>query len=99
MGWDRLRLEAELERELDAAELICDKAWVARQQPPHACRAYVAFLKRVRDWLGTGAAPRHARRETRELMHAVAQSLAARGQVDPAAVKTVEPRPPRRRNR
>jgi hypothetical protein len=72
---------------------------VNRQQPPAACRAYLAFLKRLRDWLGTGMAPRHSRRETRELMHAVGQSLAARGQIDEAALNTVKPRPPRRRNR
>ena len=92
-------MESELERELREAKLICDKAWVARQQPPRECRAYVVFLKRTSDWLRTGATPRHTRRDTRELMHALAQSLAHRGQLDPAALKNLEPRPPRRRNR
>jgi hypothetical protein len=99
VGWDRLRLEAELERELHQVDLICGKAWVNRQQPPAACRAYLSFLRRLRDWLGTGVAPRHSRRETRELMHAVGQSLAARGQIDEALLKTVRPRPLRRRGR
>ena len=99
MGWERLRLEAELERELRDAELICGKAWVARERPPRSCRAYVAFLRRLQEWLRSGTAPRHTRRDTRELMHAVATALAARGQADPAAVKTVEPPPQRRRDR
>ena len=99
VGWDRLRLESELEREIDATELICGKAWVAREQPPRACRAYLSFLKRAREWLQCGVAPRHARRDTRQLLHALATSLASRGQVDAFAVKNVEPRPPRRRNR
>jgi hypothetical protein len=99
VGWDRLRLEGELERELHEVELICGKAWINRQQPPAACRAYLTFLVRLRDWLGTGVAPRHSRRETRALMHTVGQSLAARGQIDEALLKTVQPRPPRRRNR
>jgi hypothetical protein len=94
-----LRLESELERELEAAELICGKAYVAREPPPPACRAYVAFLKRVREWLRCGVAPRHARRDTRQLMHAIGSALAARGQADLAAVRAVEPRPPRRRDR
>ena len=92
-------MESELERELDAAELICGKAYVAREAPPRACRAYVAFLRRLREWLRCGVAPRHARRDTRELLHTIGQALAKRGQADLAAVKAIEPRPPRRRDR
>jgi hypothetical protein len=99
IGWDRLRLEAEMERELRDAELICGKAWVERRQPPRECRAYVTFLRRACDWLRTGATPRHTRRETRELMHALGSALAQRGQIDPTLLKGLEPRPPRRRNR
>ena len=88
-----------MERELRDAELICGKAWVERRQPPRECRAYVTFLRRACDWLRTGATPRHTRRETRELMHALGSALAERGQIDPTLLKALEPRPPRRRDR
>jgi hypothetical protein len=95
--WNRLRLEGEVERELREAELLAEKAWVTRQQLPHACRAYATFLKRVSDWLGTGLAPRHSRRETRALMLTLGQALVERGQLEPSSLQHLQPRKPRRR--
>ena len=97
LGWNRLRLESEIEGELRAAQLLADRAWVAREQPPHACRAYAAFLKRMANWLGTGVAPRHTRRETRALMLTLGQALLARGQIDPSSLRNLQPRNPRPR--
>jgi hypothetical protein len=82
---------------LREAELLAEKAWVTRRQLPHACRAYVTFLKRVADWLGTGLAPRHSRRETRALMLALGQALVERGQLEPSSLQNLQPRKPRRR--
>lgn len=95
VGWNRLRLESELERELREAELLGERAWVSHERPPHACRAYVTFLKRLSDWLGTGVAPRHSRRQTRALMLTLGQALLARGQVEPSALTPLQPRRPR----
>jgi hypothetical protein len=95
LAWNRLRLESELERELREAELLGERAWVSRERPPHACRAYVTFLRRLSDWLGTGVAPRHSRRETRALMLTLGQSLLTRGQVEPSALNHLQPRRPR----
>ena len=97
VGWNRLRLESEIESELRAAELLADRAWVAREQPPRARRAYAAFLKRMADWLGTGVAPRHTRRETRALMLTLGQALLARGQIEPSSLQNLQPRKPRPR--
>jgi hypothetical protein len=97
VGWNRLRLEGEIENELRAAELLADRARVRREQPPHACRAYATFLKRMADWLGTGVAPRHTRRETRALMLTLGQGLLARGQIEPQALQHLQPRKPRSR--
>ena len=95
VGWNRLRLESEIENELRAAELLAEKAWVTREQPPRACRAYAAFLKRMADWLGTGVAPRHTRRETRALMLTVGDALLSRGQIEPSSLRNLQPRKPR----
>lgn len=97
VGWNRLRLESEIEREVRAVELLGDRAWAAREPPPRACRAYVTFLKRLSDWLRTGVAPRHTRRETRALMLALGEALLARGQVEPSSLQNLQPR--RSRNR
>ena len=94
--WNRLRLEAEVERELREAELLAEKSWVTRQQLPHACRAYATFLKRLADWLGTGVPPRHSRRQTRALMLTLGQSLVSRGQLEETALRKLQPRKPRR---
>ena len=90
-GWDRLRLEAELERELAAAELACERSFLAREQLPRACPSYVNFLKRVRDWLHTGYISRQMRRETKKLLLVIAEALAARGQIEPALVEKLRP--------
>jgi hypothetical protein len=97
VGWSRLRLEGEVDRERREAELLADKAWVTRQQLPRACRAYATFLKRVSDWLGTGLAPRHSRRETRALMLTLGEALVTRGQLDASSLQNLQPRKPRRR--
>jgi hypothetical protein len=97
VGWNRLRLESEIENELRAAELLAERAWVAREQPPRACRAYATFLKRMADWLGTGRAPRHSRRETRALMLTLGQALLSRGQIEPQSLQHLQPRKPRSR--
>ena len=47
LGWDRLRLEAEVERELVTAEALLRRAIVDKAQPPPGCRAYVSFLRRA----------------------------------------------------
>lgn len=95
VGWNRLRLESEIENERRAAELLAEKAWVAREQPPRACRAYATFLKRMADWLGTGQAPRHSRHETRALMLTLGQALLSRGQIEAASLRNLQPRRPR----
>ena len=95
--WSRLRLEGEVYRERREAELLAERAWVTRQQLPRACRAYATFLKRVSEWLGTGVAPRHSRRETRALMLTLGQALVARGQLEPTSLHNLQPRKPRRR--
>ena len=97
VGWNRLRLESEIEHELRAAELLAERAWVAREQPPRACRAYAAFLKRTAEWLVSGAAPRHTRHQTRALMLTLGQALLARGQVEPESLRNLQPRRPRAR--
>jgi len=74
---------------------LADRAWVRREQVPHACRAYATFLKRLGDWLGTGMAPRHSRRETRALMLTLGQALVARGQLEPSSLRNLQPRKPR----
>jgi hypothetical protein len=90
-GWPRLRLEAELERELERASLACHRALLQRRGvPPVGCAAYMNFLKRLRDWLRTGRAPRSLRREPRELMAVVGQALAERGQLDPTLLLTLK---------
>lgn len=55
------------------------------------------FLKRMSDWLGTGVAPRHTRRETRALMLTLGQALLARGQIEPSSLQNLQPRKPRAR--
>ena len=90
-----MRLEAEIEREQREAELVAERAWVAREQVPHACRAYATFLRRLSDWLGSGVAPRHTRRETRALMLTLGQSLVTRGQLEPSSLRNLQPRKPR----
>ena len=90
-GWDRLRLEAELERELAAAELACERSFLAREQLPRACPSYVNFLKRVRDWLQTGYISRQMRRETKALLLVIGEALAARGQIEQSLVQKLRP--------
>lgn len=97
VGWSRLRLESEIEREVRATELLGDRAWAAREPPPHACRAYITFLKRLSEWLRSGVAPRHTRRETRALMLALGEALLARGQIEPSSLQNLQPRRPRSR--
>ena len=97
VGWNRLRLESEIENELRAAELLADRASIRREQPPQACRAYASFLKRTADWLCTGVAPRHTRREIRALMLTLGQALLARGQIEPQSLRPLQPRKPRAR--
>ena len=77
--------------------MLAERAAVRREQPPRACRAYAAFLKRMADWLGTGVAPRHTRRETRALMLTLGQALLARGQIEPVSLQHLQPRKPRAR--
>ena len=97
VGWSRLRLESEIDNELRAAELVAEKASVAREPPPRACRAYAAFLKRTAQWLGSGVAPRHTRRETRALMLTLGQALLTKGQMEAASLRNLQPRKPRAR--
>ena len=82
VAWDRARLAAEVERELRAAALLWDRSLVEGTRPPRGCRSYVNFLSRLGRWLDSGTTPRHARRETRELLLAVGESLVRRGQMD-----------------
>jgi hypothetical protein len=99
VAWDRLRLEAEVERELEAAELTCERAWLEKKPTPHSCPTYVNFLRRVRDWLRSGAVSRQMRRDTRAHMFTIAEALVSRGQLERSAMSGLHPPRPRRRNR
>jgi hypothetical protein len=92
VAWDRARVEAEVERELRAALLLWETSFFAKARPPRGCRPYANFLARLREWIGSGVAPRYARRDTRELLLAVSEALVRRGQMDPAALAALRPR-------
>ena len=95
VGWDRLRVEAEAERELRAAELL----WAASQRDrkpgarPRGLGRYINFLARLCEWLRTGTAPRFARQDTRQPLLAIAEALVGRGQLDPSALARLRGRP------
>lgn len=92
VGWDRMRLEAELDRELAAAELECDKARAAGERFKPGSSGYITFLKRARTWLDSGHVTPQMRRETKALLLALAESLAARGQIEEAKLHALRPR-------
>jgi hypothetical protein len=97
VAWDRARLAEEVQRELRAASLVWDRSLVERTRPPRGCRRYVNFLTRLEDWLTTGAIPRYARRDTRELLLALGEALVKRGQMDREQLAELQPRPLRLR--
>ena len=92
VGWDRMRLEAELDRELAAAELECDKARATGDRFRPGSSSYITFLKRARTWLDSGHVSPQMRRETKALLLTLAESLAARGQIEEAKLQALRPR-------
>lgn len=99
VGWGRLRVEAEVERELQALDFLRERARLECAPLPKGLYGYVNFLRRLGDWLRTGHAPRHARRDTREPMRAIAEALARRGQLDAPALAALDGQPRYRRRR
>ena len=95
VGWDRMRLEAELDRELAAAELECDRAQIAGGRVRAGSSGYINFLKRARAWLQSGHVSPQMRREIKALLMTLAEALVARGQLDEAALASLLPRKPR----
>ena len=85
-AWDWLRLEAEIEQEVVAAELAKERMRLRLAPAPRTCHAYLLFLRQLSHWLQTGAFPRQGRRRSRQLIAEVAERLAAKGQVDRSAV-------------
>lgn len=96
VGWDRLRIEAEAERELQAAERLWRNTTSVKQPPPAGCRTYITFLVRLGEWLRCGTVPPYARRGTREPLLVIAEALVRRGQLDPSALPSLRGKPRKR---
>jgi hypothetical protein len=92
-AWDRLRIESEAERELQALARVVAEADGRGGAGPRGLRPYANFLNRVVEWLRTGVAPQYARRGTREPMLMIAEALVRRGQLEASVLPRLRGKP------